>query len=257
MCLPAGQAGKEGKMGDGETKKFLAVTPGAPVVPGATQPPGWVSHMVKNLLILGVGATEFTETRDLSYHETGGPSSRTGIFLLAARRSDGLWVVVKIVTQSGCTDKLIRGEPRGQILGLTLASDEPLYVGWPAKSSANRPRVYLGKQGEGKPYDTIDHKQLQWVNGKPLYPASEADKEFVVHGTREGERYDEIEPPILFVANRPLYRARLGKAKFLVWGTDKSKPCDSISPPNFNGREVVAMAIDGISKLHRLILKAA
>jgi hypothetical protein len=214
--------------------------------------------MVKNLLVLGVGATEFTETRDLSCHETVGPSGRIGIFLLAARRSsDGLWVALKIMTQSGCLDKLIRGQPRGQILGLTLASGEFLYVGWPAKSADNRPRVYLGEEGEGKPYDAIDHKELQWVNGEPFYPASEAGKEFVVHGPREGERYDEIERPILFAANQPFYRARLGKARLLVWGTERSKPCDFISPPQWNGKEIVAMAIDGVSKLQHLSIKTA
>jgi hypothetical protein len=239
-----------------KTTKLFAVTPGAPVIPEVTQPSGWTSHMMKNLLILGVGPTEFAETRDLSYHEIAGPSGKIGVFLLAARRqSDGLWVALKIVTQSGCCDKLTRGKPRGQILGLTLASGEFLYSGWPAKSADNRPRVYLGEAGEGKPYDAIDHKQLQWVNGEPFYPASEASKEFVVHGREEGERFDEIEPPILFVANRPNYRARLGEKKFLVWGTEKSKPCDFISPPQWTGKEIVAMATDGVSKLQRLSIK--
>lgn len=244
-------------MGREGTKKYPAVIPGGiPSVSApsmATQPPGWTSHMVKSLLVLGVSATEYTETRDLSYHELPG---EIGVFLLAARRLDGLWVVVKIMTQNGYPDELIRGEPRDQILGLTLASGESLYVGWPAKSGDNRPRVYLGEKGEGKPYGAIDHENLQWVNGEPLYPASEAGKWFVVQGAQEGKRYDEIEPPILFVANRPLYRARLDKKKVLVWGARESDPRDYISPPRLIGREmIVAMAIDGVSKIQRLSLK--
>jgi hypothetical protein len=238
--------------------------------------------MIKNLLILGVGAAEYDETRDISFApNTGNPNF--GVFLLAARRqSDHLWVAVRIITQAGCLDKLIRGKPRGQILGLQLASGEPLYVGWPADSTDNRPRVYQGEDGAGKPYDAIDHKRLQWVDGEPFYPASEAGKEFVVHGAREGKHYDtidyeelrwvdgklfypaseagkefvvqdvqegehfdEIERPICFVGNQPCYRARLGVQRHLVWGEWKSSPCDSISPPQFNGQEIVAWATDG------------
>lgn len=231
-------------MGDGNTRAYRAVVPGG-VAPAAIKPPVWNTHLMASLLILGAGATEYSETKDLCY------DASRGILLLAARRnSDGLWVTLQIDLQK---KTLLRGKPRGQILGLQWASGQPLYVGMLPDMKDNRPRVYLG-EGEGKPYDAINHEELQWHDGEPLYPASLDGKEFVVQGTREGKPGDEVIPPLLFVGRRPLYRKRLNRKILLVWGEEESAAASDISLPCFDGREITAFAADG-SLLRRLSIK--
>jgi hypothetical protein len=241
----------------GETKKYDIVVPGGVSTPREIELPRGTELMVKNLLILGVGDTEYTETRDVSYTPSPGDPN-FGVYLLAARRqSDGLWVALRIITQRGRMDTLLRGKPRSQILGLKLASGEALYVGHPPDACDNRPRVYWGESA-GNPYDAVNHKELQWQDGEPLYPACEAGEEFIVQGTREAEHFGEIEPPILFAGGQPIYRARPAPSKlwFLVWGKWKSKPGNYVSPPKLEGKEIVAWATDG-GKIRRISIPAS
>lgn len=228
-------------MGDRKTKQYPAVIPGGVELPKTA----CAARMVKNLVILA--GDEFIEAKDV-FCSTGGK------FLFAAKRKDNLWVVLQITPQSGCKDRMEKSRPRRQILGLRMAGDQPLYIGWSKDPSDNRPRVCWGET-EGKPYDAIDHNELQWKDGEPLYTASLASKEFVVQGTREGKPYDEIIPPLLFAAGRPLYRAKLGQKMILVWGEKESRPCDSISVPTTKDKALTALATDG-TRIYELTINA-
>ena len=235
-------------MGDQGTKRYDVVVPGGlgepPVAP---EPLGWVSLMVKNLLILP-GGDQFVAAKDLS-------RSPDGHYACAAKRKDdGLWVVFHIVPRSGFAEGLVKSVPHALVLGLTLAGQppRPFYVGYPAEGAAdNRPRVYWGGS-KGEPFDTVNHEELHWFDGEPAYPASLGGKAYVIQGTRRSEPCDEVIPPLLFVAGRILYRARFGTEIVLFWGTAKSKPpCDHIAVPTFDGKEIEAWGTQG-TRLYRL-----
>jgi hypothetical protein len=230
-------------MGDGQTKVYPAVIPGGVAIPEVT----CAALMVKSLTV--IAENEFSEAKDVSC-QPGGK------FLLAAKRSkDGLWVALQVIPRVGYKDELKRGKPRRQILGLRMAGNQPLYVGWPENPADNRPRVCWG-DSEGKPYDAVNSDELQWPDGEPLYLASLAGGEFVVRGTREGKLYSEIIPPLLFVAGRPLYRARFNRKMHLVWGEAESRPCDDISVPTVEGKMIMACAAEG-TKIYSLTIKTA
>lgn len=233
-------------MGGQETKRYATVVPGGGAGPTATPTvQGWTAHMVKNLLI-AVG-DQYEAAKDFS-------QSPDRHCLCAAQRKDGLWVVLHFIPQGGAPDKIERSVPHRQVLGLQLAGGRPLYVGLPEEQP--RPRVYWGETA-GEPFDAIDHKELQWADGEPLYPARRDGWAYVIQGTRRSEPTDEIVPPLQFVAGRPLWRTRFGQEMALFWGTTCARgkpPYDDISQPTFDGKEIVAWATQGV-RLYRLCLK--
>jgi hypothetical protein len=232
-------------MSDEGTKKYDIVVPGglgeAPVTP---RPLGGASIMVKNLLILPSG-DKFVAAKDFS-------CSHDGHYTCAAKREDGLWVVIHFTPGNTFPDKSVLHR---QVLGLTLAGQppQPFYVGYPEGETDEQPRVYWG-ESQGESFNTVNHEELHWFDGEPAYPASLDDKAYVIGGTRMSEPCDEVLPPLQFVAGRILYRARFGEKIVLFWGTARSRPCDQITVPISNGKEILAGGIEG-TKLYRLSFK--
>ncbi|MDP1889447.1 MAG: hypothetical protein Q8K55_01030 [Gemmatimonadaceae bacterium] len=210
----------------------------------APEPLGWASLMVKNLLILPCD-DKFVAAKDFS-------CSPDGHYTCAAKREDGLWVVLYFTPSNTFPVKSV---PHALVLGLTLASQppQPYYVGYPEGEADKQPRVYWGKR-MGESFNTINHDELRWFDGEPAYPASLDDKAYVIQGTRMSEPCDEVLPPLQFVAGRILYRARFGGKVVLFWGTARSRPCDQIAVPISNDKEILAGGIEG-TKLYRLSFK--
>jgi hypothetical protein len=240
-----GKEEREEKMDDKErsgTRKLFTIT--ANPTPSTNTTP--TARMVKNLLI--IAGDEFVGAKDVSCESNGK-------FLLAARRKDNLWVALQITPQRGYKDLVERSKPRRQILGLKMASGQPLYVGWFTEMEDNRPHVCWGVT-ESKPYDAVNPDELQWQGGELLYIASLDGGECIVQDRREGKLYSEILPPLLFVAGRPLYRAMANQKTLLVWGTEESRPCDTISPPTLSNKMIVALGTEGV-RVYEIIFKTA